>query len=101
GFSVSGLSLPLTLPAGQSQPFTVTFAPQSAGSSKGNLAIINNGSPPIVNVPLSGNGQTAGALTANPSNLDFGSVKVGSNQPLSETLINSGGSGITVSQVTV
>jgi len=101
GFSVSGLSLPLDLPAGQSQPFTVTFAPQSAASSSGNVAIINNGATSPVNVPLSGNGQTDGALTANPPSLDFGSVQVGSNQPLSETLTNSGGSAITVTQANV
>ena len=101
GFSVSGLSLPFDLPAGQSQPFTVTFAPQSAAASSGNLAIINNGATSPVNVPLSGNGQTEGALTANPSSLDFGSVQVGSNQPLSETLANSGGATITVTQASV
>jgi hypothetical protein len=91
----------LNLAAGQSQPFSIIFTPQSATSSNGNLAIVNNGATSPVNVPLSGNGLTAGALTANPSSLNFGSVQVGSNQPLSETLTNSGGSGITVTQVTV
>jgi len=101
GFSVSGLSLPLDLPAGQSQPFTITFAPQSAAASSGNLAIVNTGATSPVNVQLSGNGQTAGVLNATPSSLDFGSVQVGSSQPLSETLTNSGGSTITVSQASV
>jgi len=101
GFSVTGLSLPFDLPAGQSQPFTITFAPQSAAASSGNLAIINNGATSPVDVPLSGNGQTDGALSANPSSLDFGSVQVGGNQQLSETLTNSGGSSITVTQANV
>jgi len=101
GFSLSGLSLPLDLAAGQSQPFTITFAPQSAAASSGNLAIVNNGTTSPVNVPLSGNGQTLGVLTATPSSLDFGSVQVGNNQPLSETLMNSGGSAITVTQANV
>jgi hypothetical protein len=99
GFSVSGLSLPITLAANQSQAFTVIFAPQSAGSIKGNLAIANTGSTPTVDVPLAGGSQSDGALTANPSSLNFGSVLLGSNQILSETLTNSGGSSVTVTQV--
>jgi hypothetical protein len=99
GFTMSGLSLPLALAAGQSQSFNVTFAPQSAGTVSGNLAIANTGSIPTVNVSLSGGSQTAGALTANPASLNFGSVQVGSNQALPETLTNSGGSTVTITQV--
>lgn len=101
GFSVSGLNLPLTLPAGQNQPFSLVFTPRSSGSASGNLAIVNTGLTGMVNVALSGNGSTPGALTASPASLDFGSVQVGGNQPLAETLINTGGSAITVTQVTV
>jgi hypothetical protein len=99
GFSVSGLSLPVTLASGHSQGFTVIFTPQSSGTIKGNLAIANTGSTTTVNVPLSGGSQTSGALTASPSSLNFGSVQVGSYQTLPETLTNSGGSTITVTQV--
>ena len=98
GFSVSGLSLPLTLAVNQSQAFTVIFAPQSTGTVKGNLAIANTGSTATVNVPLSGASQTDGALTASPLSLNFGSVLLGSNQTLAETLTNSGGSSLTVTQ---
>jgi hypothetical protein len=99
GFSVSGLSFPVTLASGQSQGFTVIFKPKSAGTVTGNLAIANTGSTPTVNVALSGGAQTAGALTPSPSSLNFGSVQVGSNQTLPETLTNSGGSSVTVTQV--
>ncbi len=100
GFAVSGLTLPLNLPAGEGQSFSVTFTPQSAGTVSGNLAITNTGATPAINVPLSGGGQTAGALTPSPASLNFGSVEVGSNQALTETLTNSGGSSVTVTQVT-
>jgi nitrogen fixation protein FixH len=100
GFAVSGLTLPLNLPAGEGQSFSVTFTPQSAGTVSGNLAIANTGATPAINVPLSGGGQTAGALTPSPASLNFGSVEVGSNQALTETLTNSGGSSVTVTQVT-
>jgi hypothetical protein len=99
GFSVSGLNLPLTLGAGQSQAFSVTFAPLSAGTAKGNLAVANTGATPLINISLAGGSNTPGALTPNPSNLNFGSVQVGNNQTLPETITNSGGSNVTVSQV--
>jgi nitrogen fixation protein FixH len=99
GFAVSGLTLPLNLPAGEGQSFSVTFTPQSAGTVSGNLAIANTGATPVMNIPLSGGGQTAGALTPSPASLNFGSVEVGSNQALTETLTNSGGSSVTVAQV--
>ena len=99
GFSVSGLTLPLTLPAGQSQPFSVTFTPQSAGTASGNLAIVNTGSVATVNIALSGGAQTAGVITPSPSSLNFGSVQVGNNQALPMTLTNSGGTTVTVTQV--
>ncbi len=98
GFSASGLTLPLTLPAGQSQSFTVTYQPVSGGSSSGNLAIASTGANPNINVALSGNGLTAGALTPSPSSLSFGSVQVGNNRQLNETVTNSGGSTVTISQ---
>jgi len=99
-FSVSGLSLPLTLAAGQSQGFTVIFTPTTAGTVNGNVAIANTGSTPTVNVALTGGSATAGVLSPSPSSLNFGSVQVGGNQALPETLTNSGGSTVTVTQVT-
>lgn len=101
GFTVSGLSLPLTLASGQNQAFTVIYTPQSAATSKGNLAIVNTGATPTVNVVLTGGSQNLGVLTASPASLNFGSVQVGSNQTLPESLTNSGGSSITVTQVNV
>jgi hypothetical protein len=100
GFSISGLSLPLTLTAGQSKTFSVLFAPSSAGSVNGNLAIISNASNPTLNIPLSGTGVTPGTLSANPSSLSFGNVQVGTSKTLSETLTNTGGSSLTISQAT-
>src|SRR5260370_40629824 len=38
GFSLSGLSMPLTLAPGQAVSVTTTFAPQSSGSTTGNLS---------------------------------------------------------------
>jgi len=38
GYSVSGITFPVTVPAGQSVPFTVTFAPQTSGNSAGGVS---------------------------------------------------------------
>jgi len=37
GYSLSGITFPVTVPSGQSIPFTVTFAPQAAGSAPGSV----------------------------------------------------------------
>jgi len=51
-----------------------------------------------LSIPLSGTGVTQGTLTANPTSLAFGSVQVGNSSSLSETLSNTGGSTVTISQ---
>ena len=62
GFSVSGITLPATVGAGQSVTFNVTFAPQSAGSFSGNVAVKSNAQNPTLNIPLSGTAVAAGNL---------------------------------------
>jgi hypothetical protein len=100
GFSVTGLSLPLTLAPGQSTTFSIVFSPQSVGSASGNLALNNDGSSSPLNIALSGTGVAAGSLTGNPASFVFGNVQVGSTQTQTETLKNSGGENLTISQAT-
>jgi len=100
-YAVSGLGLPATLAAGQSTSFSVKFTPTTGGSASGNLSITSNASNPTMAVPLSGTGVTPGSLTVAVPSLTFGSVQVGSSQTLSETLTNSGGSSLTVTQANV
>jgi hypothetical protein len=101
GFTISGLPLPLTLTAGQSTTFNVQFAPTTAGAVSGNVTITSNGANPTLNIPVSGTGVTPGTLSANPTSLSFGSVQVGNTASLSETLTNTGGSAVTISQANV
>src|SRR5712692_6520400 len=101
GFSVSGLNLPATLAAGQSVTFSVMFAPQSGGAASGYLSVTSNASNSTLRVSLSGAGATAGALSASPSSISFGSLQVGNNSTRSETLTNSGGSSVTISQANI
>ncbi|MGB8985487.1 MAG: choice-of-anchor D domain-containing protein, partial [Candidatus Sulfotelmatobacter sp.] len=99
GFSLSGLSTPLALNAGANATFSIIFAPLSAGSVSGNLAITSNAVDPALSMTLSGAGVAPGAMGASPTSLEFGTVQVGNNQVLSETITNTGGSSVTISQV--
>lgn len=56
GYSLSGIAFPVTVPAGQSIAFAVTFAPQTAGSSAGNVSFSSNASNSTATETLSGNG---------------------------------------------
>jgi hypothetical protein len=98
GFSLSGISTPVTLTSGQSANFTVTFAPASAGSVSGAVTITSSASNPTLTIPLTGTGVSVGTLASNPASLAFGSVTVGSQPTLSGTITNTGGSSVTISQ---
>ena len=101
GFSTTGLSLPLTLIPGQSTSFSVVFAPESAGSASGTLVLTDNGSSSAVSLALSGTAVAAGSLSATPTSFSFGNLQVGTNQTQTETLKNTGGDSLTISQATV
>ena len=57
--------------------------------------------PTVVSATLSGTGMGAGQLAVFPTSLALGSVKIGTSQTQSATLINSGSSSLTVHQATV
>lgn len=42
GFSIAGIVFPLTVPAGQSAHFKVTFAPKTAGQVSGKIKFVSN-----------------------------------------------------------
>jgi fibronectin type 3 domain-containing protein len=71
GYSVSGITFPVTVPAAQSVPFTVTFAPQAAGSALGSIVFDSNAANSPATETLAGDGTQASqhtvALSWNPS----------------------------------
>ncbi|MFZ0322376.1 MAG: choice-of-anchor D domain-containing protein [Candidatus Sulfotelmatobacter sp.] len=101
GLSTTGLSLPLTLAAGQSATFSVVFTPQAAGIVSGSLALTNDGSNSPLNVAISGTGVAAGSLAENPTSFSFGNVQTGASQTQTETLKNTGGENLTISQAII
>jgi hypothetical protein len=66
-FSLSGLSLPVTIPAGQSVPFTVLFSPSAAGSATATLTFTSNAQSSSTQETLTGTGAVATAYSVNLS----------------------------------
>lgn len=99
GFGATGLALPMTLSAGQSVTFTLTFSPPSSGSVTGTFSVTTKYWRGNVSISLSGTGVVpAGQLNVAPSSLNFGNVTVGSAVSLSSSVSASGGS-VTLSSV--
>jgi Abnormal spindle-like microcephaly-assoc'd, ASPM-SPD-2-Hydin len=98
-FSVSGLSLPLTLIPGQSFTFGVAFTPSSAADVTGSISFVSTASNSSLSISLSGTGSSAGQLGVAPTTLGFDSVVVGTSKSLNATL-SAAGSSVTVSSAT-
>jgi hypothetical protein len=67
GYSLSGITFPTTVPAGQSISFSVTFAPQTAGNSPGSVSFVSTASNSAMGVTLAGNGMQATTHSVNLS----------------------------------
>jgi hypothetical protein len=101
GLSISGIALPLTLAAGQSSTFGVTFTPASAGAVAGGISIVSTAANSTLSMAVTANGVMPGALTTNPASVAFGNVSVGSTQNQPATITNPGGSPVTITRTTV
>jgi hypothetical protein len=96
-FVLSGISLPVTIGAGQSAPFTVTFMPNASGIASSTLTFVSNASNSPTAESLTGTGQAAAAHWVGLAwNASSGAVsynmyrKLASDQTYTE--INSGNS---------
>ena len=76
-FGLNGLDLPLTLAAGASYTFSVTFAPQKSGRVDGNISIVSESPKQTLTILLSGTGRATGQLQVTPAAIDFGDARVG------------------------
>jgi len=100
GYSLSGLTTPLSLAPNGSTSFNVGFAPASARSFAGTVTLTNNANSAL-SIPLSGTGVAATLqLSANPTSLSFGSLSTGSSATQTVTVSNTGNASVTISQIT-
>jgi len=93
------------LPAGLSVNSTsglISGTPTAAGTSTVTLSATNSGGTGSASLTLTINPApaAAGQLTSNPASLAFGSAQVGSSLTLTDSLTNTGGSAVTISQAT-
>jgi hypothetical protein len=101
GFGVGGLSLPLTLLAGQSAYLAVTFESATFGGASGTVTIASNAAGSPTTVGLSATvGASAVQLSANPTSITFATTTVGVAVSQNVMLTNSGNSNVSISSVT-
>jgi len=100
GFSINGLAAGTVVNAGGNAVFSAQFAPTTATNLSGSITITSNASNPTVTIALTGTG-TQGALSANPTSINFGSLLVNASATVSVTLTNSGTASTTISASTV
>jgi len=96
-FSLSQLSLPLILSAGESVNLSVTFAPTATEWTGGRVTFTSNASNPSLLLKLGGIGMTSDPITASPKSISFGSVAVGTSSTKSVVLTNIRSWGKTIS----
>jgi hypothetical protein len=98
-FSITGLSLPVTIAAGNSLAVTIQYTPTTAGAASGKATFTSNAQNSPTTVSLTGTGVTSKAnatLTVTPATLAFGNVTVGSSATLQAALAAKGGT-VTIS----
>lgn len=66
-FAIGGLTLPVTIPAGESIPFSITFSPLTAGTANGTLTLASNAQPATTSESLTGSGTPAPTHSVNLS----------------------------------
>ena len=101
-FKLSGITLPMTVAAGQSSTVTVSVTPTASGPISGTLSVLgDSGSAPVV-VNL-----TATAVATNPqiavssATINFGSVTINTQATSNLTISNTGSADLTVSLISV
>ena len=102
GFSVSGLSTPLTLSPGKGVTFTALFKPTSTGSKSGTISITSTASGSPLKIGLSGTAvnPTVG-LVVSPASITFSGLSVGKSASQDITLKNTGNVNVTVSSIKI
>jgi Abnormal spindle-like microcephaly-assoc'd, ASPM-SPD-2-Hydin len=101
-FADSGVSLPISLAAGQSNSFTVQYSPKSAGATSGSISIVSNAAQGTSTIALSGTGiASTQTLSLSASSLSFGSVNDGSSSSKSVTVTNTGNANVSISQISL
>jgi hypothetical protein len=104
GFSVSGVSGPITLAAGQTATVSANINTTTTGNLAGSITFSNNSATPNIIVPLTATGMSSQGqpvIAVNPTSANFGGVGVGLSSGQSISISNTGSGTLTVSNITV
>lgn len=102
GFSISGISLPMTLTPGETASLVATFKPTASGSESGRISIISTAEGSPLTIDLSGKGASrVVSLSVTPTSLSFGSVGVGKSTSKEVSLKNTGNATADISSVSI
>lgn len=101
-YTITGPSVPATIPAAGSAAYTLTFAPTTAGSAAASLNIASNAANAAAAIALAGSGEKAFAnLVVSPTVISFGNVTLKSKGTQNVTLQNTGDIALSLQGVTV
>jgi hypothetical protein len=100
GFGITGISLPLTLAAGQTSTFAITFIPAGPGAVNGSVTLNSNSATPVITISTSGTGAQP-AISTIPPNVTFNNVTIGLPNSQTIQIQNPGTASLTVSQANV
>src|ERR1700735_3040913 len=102
GISLSGITVPLNIGAGQSATLTASLKLTSAGAASGAIKIASNASGSPAQISWSATAQASViTLSSSPSSLSFGNVTVGTTDTLQATIKNTGNSNANISKISV
>lgn len=100
GFTASGVTPPVTLPAGQGVSLVVRFSPSLAGASTGSVTVVSNASNSPATISLAATGVQP-QISVVPASVNFGNVTVGLTNTQTVTVSNPGSANLSVTQATV
>ena len=103
GFSVSGLTAPMTVAAGTSMNFTVLFQPTTTGTASASISISSNATTTPLTVSLTGTGviESTPAISVTPTAISFGNLTVKTSATQTVKLSNTGTADLAISQATL
>ena len=104
GYTVSGVTFPVTLNPNQSMTLNVQFDPTAAGAATGQLTIQSNSSTnstAVVNLSGTGTAELSPQLTISAASLTFGDVTVNTASTQPVTLTSTGTAPVTINSATL
>ena len=102
GFSVAGLTLPLSINPGLTSTFNAQYQPATTGSASGSISIVSNVAVSPSVVTLTGTGVTATQnLSLSTTSMSFGNVNTGTSSTQTVSVTNTGNANVQISQIAV